>query len=983
MLTPLRGLLGRPPSALELVHRILQEIDRRWPAGADQPVELAPLHAEVLAAVFHCGPATGPLSLGKDQPSRRAVAADAYFAPAVWWPEPSPAAGVDAHARAVERRLQARYALVYAVLESALRERPPADLAARLEARIAQMLGDPYYDGRSPWQRPDRPSLETCLTWLAALPGDEAVTTIARLVAGSYDSGPHLPPGAAGEGERSYAIYAKPLLTALPRLLERLWAAGQLDEALLDRVQRRFPGFLDEITAPPEENTALHAVSPAFAAVLRAWAGGVARALAADLLPLTLPVLKQVRCVTGVWSLETVARRLREWQLDHLPVAGYGRSAELTSGLVHLLRIARPDPDEETGRVIARLRALGETALLTMLPLATGFREPLLAALDWPGAAALVELIEHLAGLDAGVRERNGRLRYGPAPGVLDAPALAALGERLGPDRLARVLATYEYHVPAAGEALLLIRAALGLNADQVHEGVLKRRPAALAALGLLPLATPSDLAERAGLLARVAEGSPATSPERRRQEVAAAQAGLANLAISAGLPDLIRLEWAVEDEQAAALPAIGQTWTVDGRHTLRLALAGCRPVLLVARDGQTLRETPAEVRASPAFAEARGHLLTLRRLAERDGERLARLMSDGTPLQLEDLARLARHPVAGELLRRLVVIDETGQTGLCLPDDRALVTLAGEPAPVAGPVRLAHPLDLVGAGVLAEWQRLIVARGIVQPFHQVFREFYLPLPAAALAPGPDGAPPLSDTAAASRFAGHQVEAAVALPLLQSAGWTVEAGHWPFRDVPSADLRIVLAIDDGDPAAADGVLTLGPLLFLPLARRGGGPELASDAPLPLAAVPAILLSEALRLADLMTAQARPARQLAPRPLSAAVMGRRADLIRALAGAMGLANVRVAGELVLIVGRHGTYRVHLGSARVLLEPGRLVGRLPAVERAAPPYLPTAVEDRRTAELVATVLLLAADEEITDARTLALIRGDGAADRGPRG
>jgi hypothetical protein len=92
--------------------------------------------------------------------------------------------------------------------------------------------------------------------------------------------------------------------------------------------------------------------------------------------------------------------------------------------------------------------------------------------------------------------------------------------------------------------------------------------------------------------------------------------------------------------------------------------------------------------------------------------------------------------------------------------------------------------------------------------------------------------------------------------------------------------------------------------------------------------------------------------------------RRADL--------GLPNVSVDGHVARIGGDRATYRMHLGSVSIHLEPGGYLCIVPKSFGESPHdklFLPFAEDDRMTSVILSKVLLLADDGKITDRSILA--------------
>lgn len=87
---------------------------------------------------------------------------------------------------------------------------------------------------------------------------------------------------------------------------------------------------------------------------------------------------------------------------------------------------------------------------------------------------------------------------------------------------------------------------------------------------------------------------------------------------------------------------------------------------------------------------------------------------------------------------------------------------------------------------------------------------------------------------------------------------------------------------------------------------------------PLADVPPLTLSEVMRDADLVVAVAQRAGETV---LSSEMYQRRAEVLRALIDDLGLPGVSTDGHFAYVLGKLATYRVHLGSAAIHIEPGQ--------------------------------------------------------------
>jgi hypothetical protein len=101
---------------------------------------------------------------------------------------------------------------------------------------------------------------------------------------------------------------------------------------------------------------------------------------------------------------------------------------------------------------------------------------------------------------------------------------------------------------------------------------------------------------------------------------------------------------------------------------------------------------------------------------------------------------------------------------------------------------------------------------------------------------------------------------------------------------------------------------------------------------------------------------------------------RAELLAALIADLGLDRVHVDGHFAVIQGHRATYRVHLTSGSINIEPGGYLCIVPSGFGEQPHrqlFLPFADEDRMTAVILSKVLLLVEDDKITDRSILAQI------------
>jgi len=414
------------------------------------------------------------------------------------------------------------------------------------------------------------------------------------------------------------------------------------------------------------------------------------------------------------------------------------------------------------------------------------------------------------------------------------------------------------------------------------------------------------------------------------------------------------------------------------GPYSAELVVRGPRQVELEWLDaaGAPLAQEPPDGRSSHADAlkQARDRADAVRQtlLAQRD--RLERLLPAERAWPLAAWRELyLDHPLLAALARRLIWSFGDGERralGAWL--DGRLVGV--DDAPLGGltadtPVRLWHPIASPPEEVLA-WRQWLQRHAVTQPFKQAHREIYLLTTAER------------ETATYSlRFAGHLLRQHQLQALCRERGWryalqgSFDNANVPTLALPRWSLRVefdVEPIEDGDMLSPNAIFlyvstdrvrfvreappagaksrrqqkaALQRQLLAALAsgglaayRTAAAERLAAGAgqPLPLAEVPPVVFSEVMRDVDLFvgvcsvgadpawldTAPARYAdywSSFAFGALSPAAEARRAVLEQVLPRLAIGPRCRLDGRYLVVRGDLRTYRIHLGSGNVLMEP----------------------------------------------------------------
>ena len=691
-----------------------------------------------------------------------------------------------------------------------------------------------------------------------------------------------------------------------------------------------------------------------------------------------------LKCSGGLDALARVLEALGQEKLSRGTRWGDKGKPAIFS---HLIRTSIPTGEGDAPEAFAlRMNAVGASQgrLIEVAMYAPQWARHVERALDWPGLEDGVWWLhahtrdrqwnmepEIRRKWEAAVRQRTPLAGRDLLEGAVDVAWFRRAYDMLGEKRWDELYEAAKYASSAGGHkrAQLFADAMLGRERkpDLVKRILGKRHQDAVRALGLLPLppttgaglsdAAKKDLHERYKVLQEFLRGSRQFGSMRQASEKRATAIGMENLARTAGYPDPVRLQWAMEAEETRDL----------SRGPLTARVGDIAVTLSIDEDGQpqiaaqntksqkTLAAVPSAAKKDPKVAELVARKTDLKRSASRVRHSLEAAMCRGDVFSGAELRELTSNPMLAPLLGRIVFIGE-GIAGYPVDGGQGLADFAGtiEPVKKNEALRIAHPVDLLATKQWDRWQHDCFARERVQPFKQIFRELYVPTPGEG---GTDG------DELSRRYAGHQVNPRQAMALLTSRGWVTAPEEGVFRTFHDIGLTAWLAFQEPfhTPAEVEG-LTLEGVRF---ARRGEWKAI------PIKDVPPRIFSEVMRDVDLVVSVAH--RGGVDPEASASTVQMRSTLLRETCSLLKLDNVRLAENHVLIEGSLGSYTVHLGSAVTHRQPGGALfivavhsqhrGRL---------FLPFADDDPKTAEVISKVLLLARDMEIQDPSILAQIR-----------
>ncbi|WP_227026128.1 DUF4132 domain-containing protein [Streptomyces fodineus] len=415
------------------------------------------------------------------------------------------------------------------------------------------------------------------------------------------------------------------------------------------------------------------------------------------------------------------------------------------------------------------------------------------------------------------------------------------------------------------------------------------------------------------------------------------------------------------------------------GGYRARLAIEDALTVRLTftGPDGRTSRTAPAPVKDGfpGELAELKALAKSVRGTLSGERARVEGLMSAGREWPYDEWRRHYRdHPVTGVLVRGLIW-EFQGADGAW----RAAAP-AAEPSGAPRRVRLWHPVratvDEVGT-----WRARILAEGLRQPFKQAFREIYL-LTAAEEETG----------VYSNRFAAHIVHYRCLYALFKERGWQADFlgrydGGYDGRaraEFGDGEWRACFHHEPAEEDDRDYVPRYAATDQVRFERRDG----RRWREVRLAEVPPLVFSEAMRDVDLFVGVTSIAadpdwtdrgadrhaaywRTATFGELTTSAQVRRDALERILPRLKIAGRCTLDGRFLIVRGDLRTYRIHLGSANILMEPDDsylcvVPARRPGNGKVFLPF-----EDDRLSLILSKAFLLAADTKITDRTILTQI------------
>lgn len=641
---------------------------------------------------------------------------------------------------------------------------------------------------------------------------------------------------------------------------------------------------------------------------------------------------------------------------------GYGYSNDTTKQTVlsHLLKCCYPAKDDtpEGLAVLLKQTDIGTNRLVEAVmyaPQWAGFAE---AVLGWPGLKSAVWFFHaHINETFSAEKETEVAI-YSPirpeqfSDGALDREWFFQAYEQLGAKRFQLLYQAAKYITSGSNRhrrSQLYSDALLGkLDARQMEaEIVSKRNQEQLRCYPLIPMAQ-DDIHEalrRYEFIQTFQKESKQFGAQRQESEKKACAIALENLAITMGLTDVNRLIWQMEGAKLTQIQPLLEPVTLE-HCIVQLAIDEEGDARLITwKDGKVVKTPPKILNQNKEYLERKETLKELKEQKRRSRISLEQAMITSATFSQAEFSSLLHNPILAPMVKKLVWVSEDCIGFPALSGDAwTLETADGVQRRPTGILRIAHPHDLKEAKVWPDFMHLLYEKQWVQPFKQVFREYY-----------PITQEELQERTISRRYAGHQVRPRQTIALLRGRGWTVDYDQGLQKVFYRENLIVqMFALADWFSPAETEAPTLETVTFR---HRHTG------ALVPLEEVPPILFSEVMRDLDLAVSVAH-ASGVDPEASHSTIEMRMA-IATELVALLKLPNVSWLKAHVKIRGALASYSIHMGSGVIHAEGIGMIAILPIHSQARGRiFLPFADDDPKTAEIMSKIVLLAEDRKIKD-------------------
>lgn len=498
-----------------------------------------------------------------------------------------------------------------------------------------------------------------------------------------------------------------------------------------------------------------------------------------------------------------------------------------------------------------------------------------------------------------------------------------------------------------------------------------------LRALGLLPLSKKSNIKEKTVLkrynfIQKFLKESKQFGSQRQESEKLAASIAIDNLSRSAGFSNPINFKWIMEGNVSDDIIKRAKTVKIDN-YEISLDISSSGEIgLKTVKNDKLLKNIPVKHRKDSNIVKLKEAVKELKNQNKRTKEDLEQTMINSISFSSNELHGLVKHPVVGPLLKKLVLkvklanVEENDVKGNHVKlnnvktnnnvlfgfyeDNNKLKTCDSQlvDIPEDSQIMIAHSLDLYDNNLLSDYQKYVFDNSLIQPFKQIFREVYL------LTPDEE-----KEKSISHRYAGNQIQTKVALSLFKSKAWSIdykEGLKKIFRK--RGYIAKVFALADWFSPADVESPTIETIEFI---------NTEDYKTVPFDKVDRIDFSETMRDIDLVVSVAH-AGDVDPEA-SHSTIEMRQSLIKETVRLLGIGNISLKKNHVIIEGNLASYSLHLGSGVVHKQPGGYISILPVhSQNRGRIFIPFADNDPKTAEIISKILLLSEDDKIDDSTIL---------------
>lgn len=484
----------------------------------------------------------------------------------------------------------------------------------------------------------------------------------------------------------------------------------------------------------------------------------------------------------------------------------------------------------------------------------------------------------------------------------------------------------------------------------------------------------------------------------RSKVKLASAQKAIEKaFALTAQRSGLSREELEEMSVPTYGLTDVGVCEEKIGNFTARLIITGTHSTELtwIKPDGAAQRSVPLKLKAThpQEVKELEAAAADIEKILPAQRDRIDTLFLQKrtwpVPVWRE---RYLDHPLVGTLARRILweFIAEDYMT-VAIWHEGKLVDIESKHVALentGATVRLWHPIGKHGAEIAA-WREWLEAHQIQQPFKQAHREIYALTEAEQ-----------QTSTYSSRFAGHVLKQHQFHALCSARGWKNQLRRMVEGEFPAPTLHLsqwglraeFRAEGVGNDYGADGADTNEHGVYLRIATDQVRFYHADTAePVPLGEIPPLVFSEVMRDVDSFIEQASIGKdptwwQGGPQgrhrqywekyafgELDTAATTRKEVLQRLVPKLKVATQCQFDDRFLIVQGSWRTYKIHLGSANVLMTPNDQYLCLVLKQNENENYpVPLPYEDDRTLSAIITkAFLLANDTKITDATIVSQI------------